>query len=60
MMPCFFTSYGLYLKASIKSKTNNSYHLCFDKKNILAVDDEPDMTALKVALERAGFDRHIQ
>jgi DNA-binding response OmpR family regulator len=35
--------------------------LCFDEKNILAVDDEPDITTLlKMALERAGFGIDIQ
>jgi hypothetical protein len=55
MMPCCFFLRPI-LESVYQIQTNNSYRLCFDEKNILAVDDEPDMTTLlKMALERAGF-----
>jgi PleD family two-component response regulator len=53
-MPCCFFLLRPIFESVYQIQTNNSYHLC--KKNILAVDDEPDMTTLlKMALECAGF-----
>jgi hypothetical protein len=60
-MPCCFYLLRPISESVYQIQTNNSYHLCFDEKNILAVDDEADMTTLlKMALELAGFGIDIQ